>query len=212
MEEKQISINTMIILLFLILTLLFISIYTSLAVFKKSYEQKEIVSIKVKDITPNIELEESYENVILNEDNHSLEITASKNKKTFVNIKLKNYTNINVKYKLFYINNNNLSELDSVKVSSRSDGKSTDVIEKNNIKNIRIGLNNQTEQELKFVIGVQGGYETNDIILEDGKTELGIMDEYLDEAILVDNEIQDKLPTYTTDSSDRGLFKLQDDK
>ena len=136
MEEKVkiIPIRTVVILFFIILMLLFVSIYTSLAAFKINYEQQDVAVIKVKDITPTIELGGSYENVILNEDNYSLEINIPQKTKTFVNIKLNNSENINVKYKLYYKNNIQILE-NNIGISSKSEDIASGTINSQKTKN-----------------------------------------------------------------------------
>lgn len=206
-------------LFFIVLSLLFLSIYTSLAIFSESYEIKSIASIQASTLNVTMSMPEQPSETT------TKTITILAGETYFTDINLTNNSNISVRYKLYYsgsIDNN----LVKIGVSDSSQNKENGILSSNNEdgykKTIRVGIENGSTSNVTITFGIQIGYSHNNVSLITGNALIDTIDEGYNPCatknalackILGDNyvNVTTTEPTFSSTSTDRGLFVQQGD-
>ena len=169
--RKILNIREMYILLIIVLVVLFISISSSLAIFSETTEKLGIAEVIASDVTQVLSSQE--ERYSITTDRHSGTITVGSKSKAVFDITVKNEHEINTKYKMYYQFSNNIKIIDvDVGISTQSIDESAGVIKSNEEKKVRIVIKNKSDQDANIIVGVQGGYENNEVELYENRTGL----------------------------------------
>jgi len=218
---KKHFIREILMLFFIVLSLLFISIYTSFAIFENSYEKSSVASIVVPDINLTLSTSTSpAESLTKN-------IVVLAGEKSFIDLTVSNISNIDAKYKLYYtISETNDGVTVGVTNTSLNLESSTlnSVGNNNSKKTIRIGINNTSTSDVTVTLGVQSGFIRNEIVLNSDRNQLGSIEEVIEPCeVGNENTLACKIlgsnyanvittkPTYSSTSTDRGLYVQQGD-
>ncbi len=168
----------------LVATMIFVSIFSSMAVFQKTVEKVGVASLVANNVNQVLSSTES--SFVLSTDKTYGTILVSSGSSKFFDITITNDKNINTKYKLYYRFTSGVTVLDvEVGVSDQSLNSSSASLNKSgndgNSKVVRVGIRNTSNQDVSIDIGSQGGYENNEVILLSGRNEMGtILESYKD--------------------------------
>ncbi len=155
---KEYYVREVLTLFFIVASLLFLSIYTSFALFEKSVEKVGIAAISAS--TLDVALSKTT-------------ITVPAGETVFEDITVTNNSGIAVKYKLF--TTNTASDV-TVGIASTSENADTGVISANGEIIVRIGIKNDSTSDVVITLGVQSGYAHNEVELAGGNA-LGTVEE-----------------------------------
>ena len=213
---KKYYIREMVLLIFIVLSLFFLSIYSSLAIFEKTVEKVGVVALEASEITLSLTSNEA--TFQINTDGNFGTITVPTGETKAFDITITNESPIDVKYKTWYKFSSGVTILDvEVGISNVSNNGITSTLSKNGAsgskKKVRVLVKNNSTQSATIDIGVHGGYASNDVVLTSDKLVMSTIEEtvYLKDKILIDNNVIYDAPTFTTASKDRGLFVQQGD-
>jgi len=178
--HRKYYVREIILLVFIVLGLLYLSIYTSFAIFEKTVEKTGIVAFEASPISLSVSSSETSYQVSSDGTYGTITVPAGETK-TF-DITIKNETSIDVKYKTWYRFTSGVTILDvEVGISSRSENENTSTLTKSGTngdnKIVRVVIANNSTQSATIDIGVQGGYVNNEVALNSGNGEMTIITE-----------------------------------
>ena len=181
---KVLKIREMYVILMIVITVIFVSVFSSMAIFQKVVEQKEVAQIVINELKYKISSTESSFKTYGSYG--TITVPAGTNK--YFDITIENEETINTKYKMYYRFTNGVTIIGTeVGISDKEeDGNGVKYAEESGIitteeKVIRVGIKNGSNQSVTIEIGVQGGYETNQVILNSSRNELKEISESFDD-------------------------------
>ena len=160
-----------IILFFIVLSLLFVSVFTSLAIFQKSTEKKQVASIYASSIYLSISTSTS------TSQSSTKNITVSAGQTLFSDVTITNNSSTNARYKLYYLSSGVPSTV-TVGVSQKSPNPESSTLNPNSKKTVRVGIRNGSTSSVTVTIGTQAGYGSNySVDLYSGRKAMGSIKE-----------------------------------
>ena len=169
-KVKRFSIREIYALLILVLTTLFALIYGSMALFQKTWDQKEIAHIIIDDLRYSITSTDSSFKANVSYGYGTITVPAGTNK--YFDVRITNDEAINTRYQMYYSFSGSKIIGVEAGVSHKYVGvyatyeedryyPETGIINSGSSKKIRIGIKNTSNQSVTLNIGVRGGYSSN---------------------------------------------------
>jgi len=173
--HRKYYVREIVLLVFIVLGLLYLSIYTSFAIFEKTVEKVGAVAFEASAINLSLSSDETSFSVSGSGDYGTITVPAGKIKA--FDITIKNETPIDVKYKTWYRFTSGVTILDvEVGISNQSENENTSTLTKNGEegyqKIVRVIIKNNSTQSATIDIGVQGGYAANEVALNTNYSEI----------------------------------------
>lgn len=159
-------------LFFVVLSLLFVSLYTSFAIFNKTVEKVGVANIVASNLVVTLSTTDS----VAQTTTKTISIAAGETK--FIDVKVTNSSAAAVRYKLYYKNSSSSTLPSSVQVgvSNISVNPESSTLTKTgttgNNKTVRIAIKNESTSSYSIIIGVESGYSSNSLSLTSGNLAL----------------------------------------
>ena len=178
---RKYFIREVVLLAFIVLSLLYLCIHSSFALFQKTIEKVGAVNFEASDIMISLSSDEP--DFVINSNKKYGTITVEASQKKSFDITLTNDTPTDVKYKMWYKFSSGVTILDvEVGISNSSLNPETSSLLVGESADVRVVIKNNSEQSATIDIGVQGGYINNEVELAGSHEMSTISENYKDDS------------------------------